>query len=83
MEKFLANLRLANHHKTDVRQKFADEHITLDILMEMDNVELKETLKELNIRTGPRFKLIRAIKKMKNKMKQQRWANYLILRLEH
>ena len=68
MGEFLAELGLGQN---DVGTKFAEEHITLDILLEMDTGELKETLKELRIRTGHRFKLMRAIKKMKNKKKQQ------------
>ena len=38
MDKFLANLHL---DESDVKQKFKDEHITLDMLMEMDTRELK------------------------------------------
>ena len=68
MGEFLAELGLGQN---DVGTKFAEEHITLDILLEMDTGELKETLKELRIRTGHRFKLMRAIKKMKNKKEQQ------------
>ena len=68
MGEFLAELGLGQN---DVGTKFAEEHITLDILLEMDTGELKETLKELRIRTGHRFKLMRAIKKMKKKKEQQ------------
>ena len=36
--KFLADIPL---HDTEVNTKFKEEHITLDILMEMDTSELK------------------------------------------
>ena len=38
MGKFLANIHLDD---TEVKTKFKEEHITLDILMEMDSSELK------------------------------------------
>ena len=38
MGKFLADLHL---DETEVKTKFKEEHITLDILMEMDTSELK------------------------------------------
>ena len=66
MEKFLADLRLHN-----LKKIFKEEHITLDILLDLDTGELRETLKELGLRTGHRLKLMRAIKRMKNKMQQQ------------
>lgn len=51
----------------DCVEKFKEQNIELYLLLESDEKDLKEILKELNLTVGHRWKIIQEIKTMKSR----------------
>lgn len=62
IESFLNRIKME-----DCVEKFKEQNIELYLLLESDEKDLKEILKELNLTVGHRWKIIQEIKIMKSR----------------
>lgn len=62
IESFLNRIKME-----DCVEKFKEQNIELYLLLESDEKDLKEILKELNLTVGHRWKIIQEIKTMKSR----------------
>lgn len=51
----------------DVVEKFEEEDITLDLLLDLSEMELAETLKEMNLKIGKQMRIRKEIRDMNSR----------------
>lgn len=66
----------------DVAEKFEEEEITLDLLLDLSEKDLAETLKEMNLKLGKQMRIRKEIGDMNSRKLVICWNILLVQRYE-
>lgn len=64
----------------DVAEKFEEEDITLDLLLDLSEKDLAETLKEMNLKLGKQMRIRTEIRDMNSRKLVVCWNRLLVQR---